>query len=297
MNTDTSSKNIKLVYFGGEPLGVPVLEELEASNLLPSLVVASPDRPVGRKQTLTPPPVKVWAEERSIPVWQPEDFADQAAVREKLEGTDVFVVVAYNKILPTWLIELPPHKTVNVHPSLLPLLRGASPIRSAILNDMRDHVGVTVMQLDAKMDHGPIIDQMVMQIAPENWPIRGPELDTALAHMGGAMLAAVLPDWVAGNIEPQEQDHTEATYCGKFDKSDTELQINPHALPSGDIAYQVLLKIYAFMDAPGTWFMHDNTRVKVGDAELAADGSLIIHDVTPAGKKTIDWQTYLQSIS
>lgn len=287
-------KNIKFVYFGGEPLGVPVLEELKAAGLLPSLIVCNPDRPVGRKQLLTPPPVKIWAEAHSIEVWQPESFK-----KDEIIGVgplydiewDVFVVVAYNKILPKWFIELPKHGSVNVHPSLLPLLRGASPIRSTILEDMKDMCGVSVMQLDEKMDHGPLLAQERLQISDNAWPIKGCELDEALARLGGSLLAAALPDYVAGNITPQEQNHDAATYCGKLDRSMGELQIDPYNLPTGNEAYQALLKIRAFDGFPGTFFIHDGKRIKITDAELAA-GKLRILRIIPEGKKEVDFNQY-----
>jgi len=289
--------HLKFAFFGGEPLGVPVLEELEKAGLLPQLVICNPDRPVGRKQELTPPPVKVWAEEHGIEVFQPTNYKDETT-REKLEETtwDAFVVVAYNFILPGWLLELPEHGSLNVHPSLLPKLRGASPIRTAILNDERDSVGVTVMLLDEKMDHGPILDQIVVPIDDDNWPLFGPEIDIALAKTGGALLAATLPAWVTGEIQPQEQDHTAATYCGRLHKSDSELAIDPLNLPSGPEAKQAWVAINAFAGIGDTFFVHQNKRVKIITARLSED-SLELLKVIPEGKKETDFNDYLNTLS
>lgn len=289
-------KDIKFVYFGGEPLGVPVLEELKVAGYLPSLVIASPDRPSGRGQKLTPPPVKVWAEANGIEVWQPTDFKDKTLTTERLSEYDLFVVVAYNKILPKWLIEMPKHKALNVHPSLLPLLRGASPIRSAILRNMEDEIGVSVMMLDEKMDHGPIISQKHIEIASENWPIRGPELDEALARLGGSLLAATLPAYISGDLLPQKQEHEYATYCGRFEKSEGLLDIDPLNLPTGEIACQTLLKIYAFMDSPGTYFIHKGKRVKVNNA-IIEKNTLKPTSVTPEGKQKQNFEDFLNSLS
>lgn len=290
-------ETIRFVYFGGEPLGVPVLEELKLAGLLPELIVCSIDKPVGRKQVLTPPPVKVWAEENDIEVFQPTSYKDES-VKERL-GTvdaDVFVVVAYNKILPKWLLELPKHGTLNMHPSLLPKLRGASPIRTAIKDNLRDDIGVTVMLLDEEMDHGPILDQIIMPISDENWPVPGPELDLALAQAGGALLSEILPEWVAGNIDPQEQDHDAATYCGKLSKTDSELTIDPNNLPGGDSAHQAWLKINAFAGIGDTFFVHGGKRVKIKEAALE-NNKLIILKVIPEGKSETDFTSYLQSIN
>lgn len=292
MLTDTT-----FVYFGGEPIGVPILTELKAAQMLPSLVVCNPDRPVGRKQVLTPPPVKVWAEKNNIPVWQPESFKDQEAVTNKLKSFDLFVVVAYNKILPKWLIEMPKHSTLNVHPSILPLLRGASPIRSAILQDMRDQVGISIMQLDEKMDHGPILVQMNMSIGAENWPVRGSQLDEAIAHMGGALLADTIPKWIAGEITLTEQFHAAATYCPRLDRSMGELTLDPHNLPTGSDAYQALLKIRAFDGFPGTFFIQGNKRVKIADATIDAAGTLKITSVIPEGKSEQPFAQYLATLN
>ncbi len=282
---------IKFVYFGGEPIGVPVLKELKAVNLLPSLIVCNPDKPVGRKQTLTPPPVKVWADENNIPAWQPESIPANPTELNTLTTVDwdVFVVVAYNHILPKWFIDLPKHKTINVHPSLLPKLRGASPIRTAILEDMQDETGVSIMQLDEKMDHGPIIAQMKLEIAPENWPINGPELDEALARLGGSLLADTLPKWINGEIVPTDQEHEQATYCGRITKDMAELELNPYDLPIGSEAHKTFLKIKAYEGWPVTFFRYENKRYKVTAAQLTNSGQLIIQKVIPEGKKETDF--------
>lgn len=290
----SEKKYIRIAYFGGEPLGVPVLSELEKEGIIPSLILCNPDRPVGRKQVLTAPQVKIWALDHTIEVYQPESIRDEEFKQRMCETSwDLFIVVAYNKIMPKWLIDLPAHGTLNVHPSLLPLLRGASPIRSAILEDMHEQCGVTIMQMDEKMDHGPIIAQEALEMSPTNWPIHGNELDTILAKMGGALLAQIVPQWVAGGIIPVEQFHEQATYCGRLDRSMGELILDPHNLPTGNEAYQVLLKIRAFDGFPGTFFMHEGKRIKITEAQLV-DGKLHIDRVTPEGKQEMDFATYFK---
>lgn len=294
-----SSENINFVYFGGEPLGVPVLEELKASGRLPQLVICSPDKPVGRTQVMTPPPVKVWAEANGIKVWQPESWRGEEA-RATAEGVlaplhaDVFVVVAYNFILPQWLLDLSPNGVINVHPSLLPKLRGASPIRSAIINDEREHIGVSVMLLDQQMDHGPILTQKPMPIANEHWPMSGPELDLALARLGGALLADTLPRYLKGKITPTEQNHDEATYCGRLTKVDSQLELDPCALPSGATARRLLNKVAAFTGIGDTWFLHNGKRVKIKAAECA-DGTFRPLIVVPEGKPAQNFTAWHQA--
>jgi methionyl-tRNA formyltransferase len=282
-------------FFGGEPLAAPTLDALETAGLLPTLVVTNPDRPVGRKQILTPPPAKAWAHERGIDVFQPESLKDRAALGPLLDRTwDLFVVVAYNHILPTWLIAQPQHGTLNVHPSLLPLLRGPSPIRTAILEDTRE-TGVTIMRMDEKMDHGPIVAQELAEIDEQEWPLAGPELDRRLAELGGQLLAETIPAWVAGDIEPQDQAHEYATYTKKFTREDGELNLDPYHLPTGRAAYDALLKIRAFTGFPETYFEHAGIRIKIKEAELAADGSLRLSRITPAGKQEMAFTNYFDS--
>ena len=290
--TDTPT----FIFFGGEPLGVPALESLHSAGLTPTLIVCNPDRPRGRTHELAAPPVKIWALAHDIPVFQPEKIDTAAIERLTAEPIDLFVVVAYNHILPKQLLEHPTHDTLNLHPSLLPLLRGASPIRTAILEDHPDAVGVSIIKLDAKMDHGPIVAQEVFMVDEPDWPIRGQELDRYLANVGGELLAETIPAWIAGAIEPQEQDHNAATYCSRLNRADGELEIDPHALPHGDSAWHALLKIRAFDGFPGTFFIYNGKRIKITDAELV-DETLVITSVIPEGKTEQSFAQFLQSLS
>ena len=287
--------SLRIAYFGGEPIGVPVAQELQELGILPELVICNPDRPVGRKQILTPPPIKVWAEKHQIVVWQPESFGDKEQVMEKLAPYDLFVVVAYNKILPAWLIELPKYKTINVHPSLLPELRGPSPIRTALLQNNKE-TGVSIIKLDEKMDHGPLLAQEKLQIDASNWPMPGQQLDVALARLGGSLLATTIPEWTAGKITPTEQDHTKATYTKKITKDMGEIDLNADP-------YQNYLKICAFDGWPGTFFFKDlpsqegesskKVRVKITKASWSEAGTLEILSVIPEGKKEMPYKQFL----
>ncbi len=280
--------SLRSAFFGGEPLGAPTLQTLIDAGYVPELVVCNPDRPAGRGRVLTPPPVKVLAETHNISVWQPTTITPEAP---ELQGDwDVFVVVAYNKILPTWLIELPTHKTINVHPSLLPKLRGASPIRSAILRNEPQAVGVTIMRMDSQMDHGPIIAQEAHPIPLTHWPLPGPDLDTALITHGADLLVRTLPDYLAGTLPPQAQDHDAATYCGRLDKAMAELTIDPYALPTGDAAQHAFRVIQAFAGIGDAWFTYKGTRYKIKTAHLESE-RLVIDVVVPAGKPEIGFHS------
>lgn len=284
----------RIAFFGGEPLGAPALSALIAANLTPHLVVCNPDRPAGRGHKLTPPPVKELAHTHQLPVYQPEHFKDpNAHLPITSQQWDLFVVVAYNHILPQWLLSLPTHGAVNLHPSLLPRWRGASPIRSVILNDERT-TGVTVMLLDTKMDHGPILAQEIVEIPEADWPLPGTQLDAQLATVGATLLAETIPAWLNGTIAPQEQPHEAATYCGRLTKADGELSLDPYALPTGDEAYATLLKIRGYDGWPGTFFFHEGTRIKILEATRTENGTLELRRIVPEGKGPMCFHDYFR---
>lgn len=286
----------RIAYFGGEPLGVPVLEILTEHGIVPDLIVTNPDRPSGRGKQLTAPPVKEWAAAHDVPTMQPVTLRDPAVAAE-LESNgpwDLFVVVAYSAIIPPAILNIPTHKTLNMHPSLLPAFRGPSPIRSAILGNART-TGVTIMLMDEQLDHGPILAQRSVTIDTADWPMRGQALDTLLAHAGGKLLAATVPKWLAGSITPLPQNHEQATYTKKFTKADGQLSIDPENLPSGDEATQLLLKIRAFDGWPGTHFFHNGTRIKVVDGMLDEHGTLCITRIIPEGKQEVDFDQYFSN--
>ncbi len=275
---------IKFAFFGTPQFAVGVLDELEKAGLLPSLVVTAPDKPRGRKLIVTPPEVKVWAEKRNIPVLQPEKLGSTFQIPNS--KFNVFVVVAYGKIIPKSILEIPRLGTLNVHPSLLPRLRGASPIQSAILGE--DKTGVSIMLLDEEMDHGPIVAQK--EFTSENWPPKASELEIALAKLGGKMLAETLPKYVAGEITPVPQDHTQATFTKKIQKEDGLLNLE-------ESAEKNLRKIRAFDVWPRAYFFTEiggkKIRIIVTDAEIV-DGKLIIKKVLPEGQNEMPYEEFLK---
>jgi methionyl-tRNA formyltransferase len=155
MNTPT-----KFVFFGSSEFSFFVLEELKVHQLIPSLIVTTPDKPKGRKLLLTSNIVKTWAIENNIPVLDPVSLKNNPDLVSHLISLNpsLFLVASYGKIIPKEIFEIPEHKTLNIHPSLLPKYRGASPIQSQILNNEKE-IGVTIMQIEETMDTGPIISQ------------------------------------------------------------------------------------------------------------------------------------------
>ncbi len=287
---------MKIAFFGTPELTLPVLNALQAHDLTPSLVITNPDQPVGRQQIITPPPVKIWATSQQIPVWQPAGRAELLTSDSPLQQTDwdLFIVFAYGQILPATILDLPRHQTINLHPSLLPQLRGPSPIRSAIRNDINP-TGVSVMLLDTQMDHGPILAQASVTIPTRDWPLPGPDLETLLISRGAALLVDTIPRWVAGEITPQEQNHQQATYCHFITKADAQLYLDPFSLPTGPAAYQALLQIRAYAGWPEAFFVYQNQRVKIRSASIK-DNQLLIERVVPAGRNEMEFRAFLQMV-
>lgn len=282
------STPLRIGFFGTPELAVWVLEELAASGIVPGVVITAPDKPKGRKLVLTPPPVKVYAEEHGISVIQPVSLKERSMVSELANSEwDLFIVAAYTLILPQWVLDLPHHGVLNVHPSMLPLLRGPSPVRSAILTDAQDAVGVSVIKLDTEVDHGPIVAQARIEL-PE-WPLQGGVLDELLFREGGRLLAEVVPLWIKKEITPEEQQHDKATFTKKFAREDGELDL------AGD-SYQNYLKYCAMDGWPGTYFFAERNgervRVKINTA-VYENGAFMVRTVTPEGKKEMPYEVFL----
>jgi len=283
-----ASKKPLFAFFGTPHFSTVVLDALERQGLLPALVVTAPDKPRGRGLEMSPSPAKEWALARGIDVITPATLKE---IPDELFNTewDVFVVAAYNKLLSQKVLDIPRRGALNVHPSLLPKYRGPSPVYSQILADDRT-TGVTIMCMTAAMDAGPIVAQARIEIAEEDWPIKGSILLNLLATEGGTLLAETLPQWVAGEIEATPQDESQATYTKKLGNEDAQLDL------SGD-PRQNLLKIRTFdskqFDSPARAYFIDSQgkRVIVTEASLE-DGGLAIQKVIPEGKKEMSWEDY-----
>ena len=151
-----NQKQTRFTFFGSSGFSLIVLDELETLGLVPTYVVTTSDKPQGRKMIITPTPVKSWAVSRKIPVYDPEKL--DSSIVEKLRANkdvDMYLVASYGKMIPQEILDIPKHKVLNIHPSLLPRFRGASPLQSAILEDVKD-TGVSIMVIDADMDHSRI---------------------------------------------------------------------------------------------------------------------------------------------
>ncbi|MGQ9470657.1 MAG: methionyl-tRNA formyltransferase [Candidatus Aminicenantales bacterium] len=206
---------MKLIFFGTPETALPSLKKLITAGHQVELVVTQPDRPKGRGQKLQPPPIKLFALENRIPVIQPEKIRRDESVLSLIRSynPEMIVVVAYGQILPAELIYFPVFRSVNVHFSLLPKYRGASPVVWAILNG-EEKTGVTIFELNERMDEGDILAQVEVPILPRE---NAGDLEKRLAAIGAELLVETIAK--RPRISPIPQDHSRATYAPKIDKN------------------------------------------------------------------------------
>jgi methionyl-tRNA formyltransferase len=294
---------VDVVFFGSPDFAVPSLRALVGEGFNVRAVVTQPDRPTGRSRSTTvATPVKVAATAEGLDVLQPEKPADPAFLQRLRDlAPDVGVVVGYGHILRKELLTLPRRGLVNVHPSLLPALRGAAPIEWTILQGI-ENTGVTIMQLDEGMDSGPILHQLPHRVAPGT---TAGELGEHLAEMGAQALIEALALWEQDGLKLVPQNAAHATYAPKMTRDIAHLDWTK---PADVVARQTL----ALDPRPGAWTTHEGREVKlfVGRAlpgsgppgavtEAAArlviaagEGLVEVAEVQPAGKERMpagDW--------
>lgn len=209
---------MKTVFFGTPEFSAIILEKLIKNNLKPVLAVTPPDKPVGRGQVLTSPPAKILAKRYNIPVLQPKDLED-SAFKQVLGNIqpDLIVLAAYGPpFLPNWILTFPKYGCLNLHPSLLPKYRGASPIPAAILGG-ESQTGVTIIRMTEKIDRGGIIAQETLVILPQDTT---PSLTAKLAELGARLLIKSIPKWISGEITPRGQGQSPTPYCPQLKKQD-----------------------------------------------------------------------------
>src|SRR5690625_3310475 len=206
---------------GTPTFAVPVLEKLLQMNLDLVLVVTQPDRPVGRKRVLTPPPVKRVAVENNIPVFQPEKLVDNYQEILAYEP-DIIITAAYGQLLPNALLEYPEYGCINVHASLLPVLRGGAPIHHAILRDHKE-TGITIMYMVEKLDAGDILTQRSTPIGDED---DVGALHDRLAQIGADLLVETIPLLFDRALTPRKQEEDDATFAPNITREDEEIAWN-----------------------------------------------------------------------
>jgi methionyl-tRNA formyltransferase len=266
----------RIAFFGTPELCLPILEALDQAGFTPVLIGTNPDRPVGRKQIITPPPVKTWAQEHNITVLQPEKITPDVITEISSYNLDLSIVVAYGQIMPQALIDLPAHGTLNLHYSLLPRHRGAAPVEAAILAGDTE-TGVTIQQMVFKLDAGPIVAIAKHHIADD---ILAKDLRDELNAIGAQLLIDTIPDYVAGKISPVEQDHTQANYFNKINKSDAEIKLS-------DPDIEKWRKYRAYYGWPRVHYFDDNGKRVIITEAAWQDGKFVIKKILPEGGKEI----------
>lgn len=272
-----NNPKIKYAFFGTPELTVTILDYLKENNYLPEVIITMPDRPMGRKMQITPPPAKIWGMENNIPVLQPEKLNTEFLDKLRAFDFELSVVVAYGKIIPENVITLPKFGTVNIHYSLLPKYRGATPVESAILAGDNE-TGVCIQQMKYELDSGPILAQEIVKI---NENETAEELLNKLNETAKVMLVDLLPEILENKLEPKEQDHTEASFCKKIKKEDGELLESD----SDEIRWR---KYRAYFGWPGVFFFKDGKRIKITKAHYE-NGQFVIERIIPEGKKEMDF--------
>ncbi len=253
----------KIVFMGSPEYAVPILNKLNDSYSI-NAVITQPDQPVGRGKVIQSPPVKNFAESKRLPVYQPEKIKGED-FRELLSrlAPDAIVVAAYGKILPKEVLNFPKHGCINVHASLLPRWRGASPIHSAIrMGDKK--TGVTIMLMDEGVDTGPTLAFSEICIDPQDTT---GSLTEKLAGLGADLLIQTLPDYFDGKLKPADQPEEGGTYSQLLKKEDGRLDF------SQDAEY-LERQVRACSPWPGAFFDWEGNPLRVWKAECLKSSTL-----------------------
>lgn len=290
-----------ILFLGTPSFAVPILEELH-KNFQIIGVITQPDRPVGRKLALAPPPVKAKAIELGLKVYQPEKASDIPALVPS--SFDFLVTAAYGEYLPTKVLKMAKKDALNVHPSLLPEYRGATPMQSAILDGTKNTTGVSIIRMIKEMDAGPIFAQEKTVIYPD---MKYPELEVDCAKLGADLITQVIKNYQS--ITPADQDNRQASYCKKIDKKDGLINWTEES------AYEIYNKLRAFTPWPGVYTSFKQQKLSLLefsthhlDSEQAPGtvtkdqdhiliqcslGSIHVKSVQLAGKKPMDIKSFL----
>jgi methionyl-tRNA formyltransferase len=249
--------SFNLVFCGTPPFAVPTLDSLVEAGFHVDLVVTQPDRPKGRGLELVSPQVKQRAQQLGLPVIQPESIKNNDPFRAQLAALkpDAIIVVGYGRIIPQWMLDLPPLGNINLHASLLPKYRGAAPIQWAIARG-ETLTGVTTMKLDAGLDTGDILLQQEIPIAPDD---TAETLAPKLAFVGAELTVKTLHGLQTGSIRPRDQDETQATLAPILKKEDGLIDFSRPAA-------EVLNRMRGFQPWPGAYSKFRGRNLQVWEA-------------------------------
>ncbi|MFH1551971.1 MAG: methionyl-tRNA formyltransferase [bacterium] len=284
----------KIIFIGASQFAVPSLKNLIKNNYDILAVITAPDKPVGRKQELFSCPVKQTALKHKLSILQPIKISEVSDKIAKLKP-DLIIVASYGQIIPKNILDIPCFGSINIHPSLLPKYRGPSPIQTAILNNEKT-TGITIMLMDEKMDHGPIISQETTLIdTDDNYQT----LEKKLSEQSADFLIKTLPQYIQNKIKPQIQNENNATYTKILTREHGKINWN-------QTAQQIERMIRAFFPWPGAWTELNGKRIKILKAKAvdkkqksalpAKKGFLLCEIVQPAGKKPMTGEEFFRGI-
>jgi methionyl-tRNA formyltransferase len=283
--TDHAKRLIRLshtqhpfAFFGTPIVARDTLATLIRSGFVPAVVITSPDSPRGRGLSITPSDTKTLALANGIPVLTPDNLGENFIKSLVSHGCDYAIVVAYGKIFPEELINAFPRGVLNVHYSLLPKYRGATPLESALLAG-ENETGVTIQKMAKELDAGDILIQESTAIGIDETAI---ELRPRLIEMGAKLLVDIVPKYLLGTVTPVAQDEERATRTRKIKKEDGRLELDAPARENWN-------KYRAYADTIGTYFMSDWRRMKITKASLKGD-KFIVERVIPEGKREIPYK-------
>jgi methionyl-tRNA formyltransferase len=279
-------EKLNFAFWGTPEISSQTLDILFNRGYIPSIIITSPEARSGRGMHLTPTPVDLWANSHNIKCLKPEKINDEFIENFKKLQLDLSIVVAYGKILPENIIKTPKLGTINIHYSLLPKYRGASPLESALLNgDI--NTGISIQQMVFKLDSGPILKEIEIPISINDTK---DDLRKKLTILGGETLCEILPNIFTKEITLKTQKEEDATFCKKIKKEDGLIKLN------GD-QKENYNKYRAFFGWPGVYFFINKkdkqVRIKIIKAHYEND-SFIIERVIPEGKKEIDYNLFLK---
>lgn len=243
---------IRTIFIGTPDFGIPAFRALMQDEQFDIVaVITNLDAPVGRKQILTPPPIKIEAEKHKIPVFQPKKISDLQSTIKNLKS-EIIIVIAYAQLIPEKILNLPKYGCINVHGSLLPRYRGAAVIQAPILNG-DERTGVTIMKMDKGLDTGPILAQAEIKIAPNE---TGDSLYDKLSQLGADILLNTLKKYIAGKIKPKPQDEIKTSYVNQIKKKHGLIDWSKPAV-------EIERFVRAMASWPSAWTWLQNKRLKI----------------------------------
>lgn len=284
-----NKNKLNFVFFGTPDVASETLEILKQAGFLPSLIVTSPDARAGRGLKLQQSPVAIFAQENKIPCLKPEKLDAEFTLKLSTFNFQLFIVVAYGHIIPENILNMPDLGSINIHYSLLPKYRGASPVESAILNGEVE-TGVTIQKMKYEMDAGDIIAQEKTEIKPDE---KAPDLRKRLIKIGGELLVKTLLDFFAeGKIKAVPQNGSLASVCRKIKKEDglIDLTGDPQKNYNKFRAYAFWPRTFFFARRNlGEGGFQNSKRIIITDAKLE-DGKFVIKKIIPEGGKEINYK-------